>query len=140
MSHLLSLLCASAICAVVGCRCKTCRFLFAGSVSCSKKIANAAVQGSIPASSTGFDPHVLPEVWPLAGLVGCVGWPRSSASLVVCGASASWLVGLAVLQEGRLCEGMFAGQWAATGASASPSECSELLCRVSGLCFVSEVF
>ena len=114
--------------------------MFAGSVSCSKKISNAAVQGSIPASSTGFDPHVLPEVWPLAGLVGCVGWPRRSASLVVCGASASWLVRPAALQEGRLFEGMLAGKWAATGASTGLSECSELLCRVSGLCLVSEVF
>ena len=106
---------------------KTVVFSIAGSVSCSKKISNAAVQGSIPASSTGFDPHVLPEVWPLAGLVGCVGWPRRSASLVVCGASASWRVGLAVLQEGRLCEGILAGQWAESGASASPSECSDPL-------------
>ena len=46
---------------------------------------------------------------------------------MVCGASASWLVGLAVLQEGRLCEGILAGQWAETGASASPSECSDPL-------------
>ena len=55
---------------------------------------------------------------------------------MVCGASASWRVGLAVLQEGRLCEGILAGQWAETGASASPSECSDLLYRVCCPCFV----
>ena len=58
---------------------------------------------------------------------------------MVCGASASWLVRPAAPQEGRLFEGMLAGKWAATGASAGLSECSELLCRVSGLCFVSEL-
>ena len=56
------------------------------------KIANAAVQGSIPASSTGFDPRVLPGVWPLAGLVGGAGWLWRCAGLVVCAASGSWIV------------------------------------------------
>eukprot|EP01052_Picozoa_sp_SAG31_P023918 SAG31_NODE_2002_length_6689_cov_120.013202_5_plen_99_part_00 len=87
--HLLFVLCASVICAVVVCRCKTCRFQFAGSVSCSKKIANAAVQGSIPASSTGFNSHVLLELWALAGLVGGAGWLWRCAGLVVCAASGS---------------------------------------------------
>ena len=62
------------------------------------------------ASSTGFDPHVLPEVWLLVGLVGCAGWLHRCASLVVGGGSSSWLVELAALQEGRLCEGILAGQ------------------------------
>ena len=53
------------------------------------KIANAAVQASIPASSTGFDPRVLPDLWLLAGLVGGVGWLRRCAGLVVGAASAS---------------------------------------------------
>ena len=64
-------------------------FQFAGSFSCRVELASVAVQGSIPASSTGFDPHVLLELWPLAGLVGCAGWPRRCASLVVCGVSGS---------------------------------------------------
>ena len=48
-------------------------------------------------SSTGFDPHVLLEVWPLVGLVGCAGWLHRCASLEVGGESASWRVGLAAL-------------------------------------------
>ena len=64
-------------------------FQFAGSFSCRVELSNVAVQSSIPASSTGFDPHVLLELWPLAGLVGCAGWPRRCDSLVVCGVSGS---------------------------------------------------
>eukprot|EP01052_Picozoa_sp_SAG31_P080624 SAG31_NODE_40439_length_280_cov_14.674033_1_plen_48_part_10 len=39
------------------------------------------------ASSTGFDPHVLPEVWLLVGLVGCAGWLHRCARLEVGGGS-----------------------------------------------------
>ena len=53
---------------------------------------------------------MLPELWPLVGLVGCAGWPWRCASLEVGGGSSSWLVELAALQEGRLCEGILAGQ------------------------------
>eukprot|EP01052_Picozoa_sp_SAG31_P053332 SAG31_NODE_13622_length_856_cov_129.651255_1_plen_97_part_10 len=57
------------------------------------------------ASSTGFDPHVLLELWPLAGLVGCAGWLHRCASLVVGGGSASWRVGLAACRRGDCSRG-----------------------------------
>ena len=40
---------------------------------------------------------MLPELWPLVGLVGCAGWLHRCASLEVGGESASWRVGLAAL-------------------------------------------
>ena len=91
-------------------------------------------------SSTGFDPHVLPELWPLVGVVGCAGWARRCASLEVGGGSASWLVGLVALQEGLQFEASVSGKWAEIGASTSPSQCSDPLHRICCLCFVSGVF
>ena len=79
---------------------------------------------------------MLLELWPLAGAVGCVGWPWRCASLVVGGGSSSWLVELAALQEGRLFESSHGGKWAEIGASASLSECCDRLHRVCCPCFV----
>ena len=90
-------------------------------------------------SSTGFDPHVLPELWPLVGVVGCAGWPRRCGSLEVGGGSSSWLVELAALQGGRQFESSIGGQWAEIEASASLSECCDRLHRMCCLCFVSGV-
>ena len=55
---------------------------------------------------------------------------------MVGGGSSSWLVELAALQEGRLFESSHGGKWAEIGASASLSECSDLLYRVCCPCFV----
>lgn len=83
---------------------------------------------------------MLPELWPLVGVVGCAGWPRRCGSLEVGGGSSSWLVELAALQGGRLFESSIGGQWAEIGASASLSECCDRLHRVCCLCFGSGVF
>ena len=83
---------------------------------------------------------MLPELWPLVGVVGCAGWLHRCGSLEVGGGSASWRVGLAALQGGRLFEASIGGQWAEIGASASLSECCDRLHRVCCLCFGSGVF
>ena len=95
-----------------------------------------AAQASIPASSTGFNSRVLPEMWPLAGLVESVGWLWRGAGLAVCAASAGWIVRPTALQEGQLFEGRIVGKWAATGASASLSECFDPLFRICCPSFV----
>ena len=80
---------------------------------------------------------MLLELWPLAGMVGCAGWPRRCASLEVGGGNGRWLVGLAELQEGSLFEAYVGGKWAEIGAGASLSKCSDPLHRICCLRFVS---